>query len=114
MVIPLNLLLQYKHRLYRKIIRILLVLQILGYQQTFDLSKALTIEQYEAMYSYYDADSMEAKYLKDQLEQLKDMTYANFNYAQSFNSFKNDYSSSGAAGTMTSSGFSGGGGGGAF
>ena len=84
------------------------------YQQTFDLSKALTIEQYEAMYSYYDADSMEAKYLKDQLEQLKDMTYANFNYAQSFNSFKNDYSSSGAAGTMTSSGFSGGGGGGAF
>ena len=80
------------------------------YQQTFDLSKALTIEQYEAMYSYYDAYSMEAKYLKNQLEQLKDMTYTDFNYAQSFNSFKNDYSSSGAAGTMTSSGFSGGGG----
>ena len=87
------------------------------YQQTFDLSKALTIEQYEAMYSYYDANSMEAKYLKNQLEQLKGMTYTDFNYAQSFNSFKRDYGSSisnGVAGTMTSSGFGGGGGGGAF
>lgn len=87
------------------------------YQQTFDLSKALTIEQYEAMYSYYDSNSMEAKYLKNQLEQLRDMTYTNFNYAQSFNSFKRDYGSpisNRVVGTITSSGFGGGGGGGAF
>lgn len=63
------------------------------YKQTFDLSKALTIEQYEGMYSYYDASSMEAKYLKEQIEQLKDMSYTNFNYAKSFGSFKSDLSS---------------------
>ena len=45
------------------------------------------------MYSYYDASSMEAKYLKEQIEQLKDMSYTNFNYAKSFGSFKSDLSS---------------------
>lgn len=84
------------------------------YQQTFDLAKALTIEQYEAMYSYYDANSMEAKYLKAQLEQLEDMSYSNFNYAQSFNSFKSGYSSGAVTGAVSGIGSGGGGGGGRF
>ena len=68
-----------------------------AYQNPFDLVKALTIEQYEAMYSYYDKGSMEAKYLENQLEQLKDMSYTNFNYAQTFSSFKESYGNGGGS-----------------
>ena len=68
-----------------------------AYQNSFNLVKALTIEQYEAMYSYYDEGSIEAKYLANQLDQLRDMSYDHFNYAQSFSSFKASYGNGGGS-----------------
>ena len=80
-----------------------------AYQNSFNLAKALTIEQYEAMYSYYKEDSAEAKYLANQLDQLRDMSCDHFSYAQSFDSFKQSGSSE-VSGVVTG----GGGGGGRF
>ena len=85
-----------------------------AYQNSFNLAKALTIEQYEAMYLYYDAGSMEAKYLKSQIDQLESMSYADFNYAQSFNSFNSDATSTVSGTVIGGVGSGGGGGGGRF
>ena len=70
---------------------------LIAYQNSFNLVKALTIEQYEAMYSYYDEGSIEAKYLANQLDQLRDMSYDHFNYAQSFSSFKASHGNGGGS-----------------
>ncbi len=80
-----------------------------AYQNSFSLAKALTIEQYEAMYSYYDSDSIEAQYLKSQLDQLEAMECNDFHYAQSFDSYKESHNK-----FSSGSGFGGGGGGGGF
>lgn len=85
-----------------------------AYQNSFNLAKALTIEQYEAMYLYYDAGSMEAKYLKSQIDQLESMSYTDFNYAQSFNSFNSDATSTVSGAVIGGVGSGGGGGGGRF
>lgn len=54
------------------------------YKNTFNLAKALTVEEYKGMKSYYASGSREAKFLGEQIKALKAMDYANFNYAKSF------------------------------
>lgn len=58
------------------------------YKISFDTAKSLTIEQYEGILSYYDSDSQEARYLRNQLNRLESMSYDDFNYATSFSDYK--------------------------
>ncbi len=60
---------------------------VTAYKTAFNVVRTMTIEQYEAMHSYYDSGSKEALFLKDQLIQLKNMEYDNFIYADDYNSF---------------------------
>lgn len=58
------------------------------YRTSFDMAKSLTIEQYEGMISHYEKGSTEASYLRDQIQNLKAMTYDNFNYATQYSDFR--------------------------
>lgn len=55
-----------------------------SYKNSFNLAKAITIKQYQAMESRYAPGSREANYLKDQISQLEAMTYNQFNYAEAY------------------------------
>ena len=77
-----------------------------AYRNSFNLARSLTLQEYEAMLSYYDEGTKQASYLKNQIEKLESMTYDNFNYATSYSDYNTFSSGSGYGG--------GGGGGGGF
>lgn len=77
------------------------------YKNYFNLSRSLTLQEYEAMLSYYDEGTKQASYLRNQIEKLESMTYDNFNYATSYSDFSLTSSGAGSSG-------GGGGGGGGF
>lgn len=60
---------------------------LIRYKNSFQLAKALTIEQYNGMKDYYKSDSKEAQYLENQIQQLESMTYMDFGHATSFSAF---------------------------
>lgn len=59
-----------------------------AYKNSFNLVKALKIEEYNGMLSYYESGSREAQYLSNQISQLESMTYNKFNYATDYANFK--------------------------
>jgi len=69
-----------------------------SYQNSFELARALTLEEYKGMLSYYSSGSDEAKYLSHQIEQLETMTCSDFRYATSFSNFKSFSGPSGLGG----------------
>lgn len=77
-----------------------------AYKNSFSLAQTMTLREYEAMLPHYSQGSKEALYLQDQIEQLKTMSYNNFNYATAYSDFKLFSSGAGTGG--------GGGGGRAF
>ena len=77
-----------------------------AYRNSFNLARSLTLQEYEAMLTYYDEGTKQASYLKNQIEKLESMTYNNFSYATSYSDFSLTSSGSGYGG--------GGGGGGGF
>lgn len=77
-----------------------------AYRNSFNLARSLTLQEYEAMLTYYDEGTKQASYLRNQIKQLESMTFDNFNYATAYSNYSTFSSGAGYGG--------GGGGGGGF
>ncbi len=55
-----------------------------NYINSFNVAKGLTLENYNAMLDYCDAGSNEANYLKEQIDQLENSTYDNYNFGSPY------------------------------
>lgn len=76
-----------------------------AYQNSFNVAKGLTIEQYKGLLEYYGKNSSKGQYVASELKKLESMTSQDFQYASSYSSKK--FSSGAGHG-------GGGGGGGGF
>lgn len=83
-----------------------------AYIHSFELSRALTLKEYQAMLKYYDNPySEEHMYLKNQISALENMQYDDLEKATPFSEYKRS-GGDGHGGRMSSGGGFGGGGGG--
>ena len=51
---------------------------MLKYQNSFNVARSLTIEQYKGMLEYYGKDTSQGRHIAERLSQLEQMTYQNF------------------------------------
>lgn len=69
-----------------------------AYKNSFNLARSLTLQEYEAMLTYYDEGTKQASYLKNQIEQLESMTFNDFNYATTYSKYSMFSSGAGSGG----------------